>query len=132
MKIPRYKSIWFSFFLNTVLQCERFTAYMKYLNLYFMKLANTTICGKINRMYSTVFKSQFTYLPRQRSGERVRLGIRRLLVRAQGAPLFFFVQCSPVGITIFTGEDSQSEWMKRDEWNRVYWFQTRFLSLVYL
>ena len=38
----------------------------------------------------------------------------------------------PVGIAIFTGEDSQSEWMKRDESNRVYWFQTRFLSLVYL
>ena len=60
-------------------------------------------------MYSTVFKSQFTYLPRQRSEERVRLGIQRLLVRAQGAPLFFFQQCSPVGIDIFTGEDSQSE-----------------------
>ena len=56
----------------------------------------------------------------------------RLLVRASGAPLFFLQQCSPVGIDIFTGEDSQSEWMKRDESNRVYWFQTRFLSLVYL
>ena len=33
----------------------------------------------------------------------------RLLVRAPGAPLFFFQQCSPVGIAIFTGEDSQSE-----------------------
>ena len=30
-------------------------------------------------MYSTEFKSLFTYLPRQRSGERVRLGIQRLL-----------------------------------------------------
>ena len=30
-------------------------------------------------------------------------------------PLFFFQQCSPVGIAIFTGEDPQSEWMKRDE-----------------
>ena len=33
----------------------------------------------------------------------------RLLVRAHGATLFFFQQCLPVGITIFTGEDSQSE-----------------------
>ena len=33
----------------------------------------------------------------------------RLLVRDPGAPLFFFQQCSPVGIAIFTGEDSQSE-----------------------
>ena len=64
-------------------------------------------CGYTLAMYSTVFKSQFTYLPRQRSGERVRLGIQRLLVRAHGAPLFFFQQCSPVGIDIFTGEDSQ-------------------------
>ena len=47
------------------------------------------------------------------------------------APLFFFQQCSPVGIAIFTGEDPQSEYMKRDESNRVYWFQTRFLSLVF-
>ena len=39
----------------------------------------------------------------------VRLGIQRLLVRAHGAPLFFFQQCSPVGIAIFTGEDPQSE-----------------------
>ena len=62
----------------------------------------------------------------------VRLGIKWLLFRAHGAPLFFFQQCSPVGIAIFTGEDPQSEWMKRDESNRVYWFQTRFLSLVYL
>ena len=27
---------------------------------------------------------------------------------------------------------SQSEWMKRDESNKVYWFETRLLSLVYL
>ena len=59
-------------------------------------------------------------------------GIQRLLVRAHGAPLFFFQQCSPVGIAIFTGEDPQSEWMKRDESNKVYCFQTRILSLVYL
>ena len=54
-----------------------------------------------------------------------------LLVRAHVAPLFFFQQCSPVGIAIFAGEDPQSELMKRDESNRVYWFQTIFLSLVY-
>ena len=36
------------------------------------------------------------------------------------------------GIDIVTGEDSQSEWMTRGESNRVYWFQIRFLSLVYL
>ena len=86
-------------------------------------------------MYSTVqwlFKSHSTYLPRKRSGEHVRLGIQRLLVRAHSAPLFSFQQCYPVGIAIFTGEDPQSEWMKRDESNRVYWFHTRFLSLVYL
>ena len=64
--------------------------------------------------------------------ERVRLGIQRLLVRAHCVPLFFFQQYSPVGIYIFTDEDPQSEWMKRDESNRVYWFQTRFLSLVYM
>ena len=33
---------------------------------------------------------------------------------------------------VFTGEDPQSEWLKREEWNRVYWFQTIFLSWVYL
>ena len=33
---------------------------------------------------------------------------------------------------VFTGEDPQSEWLKCDESNRVYWFQTRFLSGVYL
>ena len=31
------------------------------------------------------------------------------LDRAHCTPLFFFQQCSPVGIAIFTGEDSQSE-----------------------
>ena len=62
-------------------------------------------------------------------GERVRLG---MLVRAHVAPLFFFQQCSPVGIAIFTGEDPQSERMNRDESNRVYWFQTRLVYLVYL
>ena len=35
-------------------------------------------------------------------------------------------------VHVCTGEDSHSEWMKRDESNRVYWFQTRFLFLVYL
>ena len=39
--------------------------------------------------------------------------------------------CLPVGKYIFTGEGRQSKRMKRDESNRVYWFQTRFLSLVY-
>ena len=39
---------------------------------------------------------------------------------------------NPPLIYIFRGEDTQSEWMKRDESKRVYWFQTRFLSLVYL
>ena len=33
---------------------------------------------------------------------------------------------------VFTGGDPQLEWLKRNESNRVYWFQTRFLSLVYL
>ena len=33
---------------------------------------------------------------------------------------------------VFTGGDPQLEWLKRKESNRVYWFQTRFLSLVYL
>ena len=70
--------------------------------------------------YSTVqwkFKSHSIYLPTQLSRECVRLGIERLLVRAHCAPLFFFQQCSPVGIYIFTGEDPQSEWMKRGKSN---------------
>ena len=29
---------------------------------------------------------------------------------------------------VFTGGDPQSEWLKRDESNRVYSFETRFLS----
>ena len=33
---------------------------------------------------------------------------------------------------VFTGGDPQLEWLKRNESNRVYWFQTRVLSLVYL
>ena len=33
---------------------------------------------------------------------------------------------------VLTGEDPQSECLRRDESNRVYWLQTRFLSLVYL
>ena len=33
---------------------------------------------------------------------------------------------------VFTGGDPQLEWLKRNESNRVYWFQTEFLSLVYL
>ena len=28
---------------------------------------------------------------------------------------------------VFSCEDLQSEWLKRDKSNRVYWFQTRFL-----
>ena len=35
-------------------------------------------------------------------------------------------------IYVFTGEDQQSEWLKRDESNRVYWVETGFLSSVYL
>ena len=31
---------------------------------------------------------------------------------------------------VFTGGDPQLEWLKRKESNRVYWFQTRLLSLV--
>ena len=57
--------------------------------------------------------------------ERVRTVILRLQVWAHCAPLFFFQQCSLVGIHVFTGEDPQSEWLKSDESNRVYWFQTR-------
>ena len=30
--------------------------------------------------------------------------------------------------TVFTTEYQQLEWLKRDESNRVYWFETRFLS----
>ena len=41
--------------------------------------------------------------------ERVWTVIKRLLVRAHCAPIFFFQQCSLVGINIFTGEDPQSE-----------------------
>ena len=33
---------------------------------------------------------------------------------------------------VFTGGDPQLEWLKRNESKRVYWFQTGFLSLVYL
>ena len=33
---------------------------------------------------------------------------------------------------VFTGGDPQLEWLKRNESNRVYWFQTGFLSLMYL
>ena len=33
---------------------------------------------------------------------------------------------------VFTGGDPQLEWLKRNESNRVYWFQTIVLSLVYL
>ena len=33
---------------------------------------------------------------------------------------------------VFTDEDPQTEWLKRDGSNRVSWFQTRFLSWVYL
>ena len=33
---------------------------------------------------------------------------------------------------VFTGRDLQLEWLKRNESNRIYWFQTEFLSLVYL
>ena len=33
---------------------------------------------------------------------------------------------------VFTGGDPQLEWLKRNKSNRVYWFQTVFLSLVYL
>ena len=32
---------------------------------------------------------------------------------------------------VFTGRDPQLEWLKRKS-NRVYWFQTGFLPLVYL
>ena len=45
---------------------------------------------------------------------------------------FFFQQYSLVGISVFTGEDQQSEWLKGDKWNKVYWFETGFVSLVYL
>ena len=33
---------------------------------------------------------------------------------------------------VFTGGDPQLELLKRNESKRVYWFQARFLSLVYL
>ena len=33
---------------------------------------------------------------------------------------------------VFTSGDPQLEWLKRNESNRVYWFQTGFLSLMYL
>ena len=33
---------------------------------------------------------------------------------------------------VFTGGDPQLEWLKRNESNRIYWFQTGILSLVYL
>ena len=33
---------------------------------------------------------------------------------------------------VFTGGYPQLQWMKRNESNRVYWFQTEFLSLVHL
>ena len=33
---------------------------------------------------------------------------------------------------VFTGGDPQLKWLKRNESNRVYWFQRGFLSLVYL
>ena len=70
------------------------------------------IVGYTIAMYSTVFK-----IPLHRSSEAAQWRAcktwnpkdLRLLVRAPGAPLFFFQQCSPVGIAIFTGEDSQSE-----------------------
>ena len=35
-------------------------------------------------------------------------------------------------VFVFTGENPQSEWLKHDESNRVCWFQTEFLPLVYL
>ena len=63
-------------------------------------------------MYSTVFKSHFTETSdaaQWRACKTWNPKDLRLLVRAPGAPLFFFQQCSPVGIAIFTGEDSQSE-----------------------
>ena len=42
-----------------------------------------------------------------------------------------YLQCSLVGIGfyVFTDENPQSELLKRDELIRVYWFETRFLSL---
>ena len=58
--------------------------------------------------------------------------IPRLQVLAHCAPLFFFQQCLLVGIYVFTCENLQLEWLKRDESNRVYWFQPIFLSFVYL
>ena len=33
---------------------------------------------------------------------------------------------------VFTCGDPQLEWLKRNESNRVFWLQARFLSLVFL
>ena len=51
--------------------------------------------------------------------------------RAHCAPLFFFQQCLLVRIRLYRWRPTirmTEAWRK----NRVYWFETRFLSLVYL
>ena len=55
-----------------------------------------------------------------------------ILVRARCTPLFFFSNNDRLLAYVFIGGDPQLEWLKRNESNRVYWFQARFLSLVYL
>ena len=62
------------------------------------------------------------YIAQYSKSLRVLTVIQRMLVRAHCALLFFFQQFSFVGIYVFTDEDPQSEWIKRYESNRVYWF----------
>ena len=66
---------------------------------------------KYNNVHDKVakLKSQCAYQPAYLSWECVRLIIQRLLVRAHCVPLFFFQQCSLVGIKVFTCEDPRSE-----------------------
>ena len=63
-------------------------------------------------LYSTVeykFKFHSTYLPMWLSWERVCTVIRWFLIQTHSVPLFFFQQCSLVGIYVCTSVDPQSE-----------------------
>ena len=76
--------------------------------------AMTCNIGYTIAMYSTVFKSHFTDLPMQRSGERVRLGIQRSLGCWFEPPVYHYFSSSNVRLLAYPSlqvkTHNQNEW----------------------
>ena len=91
-------------------------------------------CGHVSIYLSSGKVNQVPgFCPNSSVGRAYRLWFWRLiwglLVQSHCLPLFFFQNESCLCGYVLTAEDPQSEWLKHEESNRVYWFETRISSL---